>query len=305
MSRLELTKTKPVFAPFVAVQQASFCREISDEQLDALIAGVSDQQADQSNGNQSPPDSGAFEGLEANALSDYRKKKDPSKPGAGAPLQNIVKRMACLVGTELVAMYQASEEQANGASNNIPVVEKPSKPIKPVGESRRKSSMPSQVIQTTVVPAPPSPSNSAMSAMAMDLLASLRSPTPAGFEEALASGVPREIVEYVALYHLQQSVAKKVRESAAAGEILDTANVAQRCRAALSSHNIGQRLLAKCILNQSQGSVSELLSKPKPWEKLTEKGKESFRRIQAWLSDESSIELLRMISPKRAYGGCK
>lgn len=274
---------------------------MSDEHLSALIASVSEQQADQKNSQSSPAMSPTHQ-LDANPINEYRKKKDQTKAAVGAPpLQNVVKRMACLIGTELVAMYQATEEQANGASNNEPV----EKPSKTTSESRRKSAIANTVAAVSSVTSPPSPPNSVMAAMAMDLLASLRTPTPAGFEEALASGVPREVVEYVALYHLQQSVAKKVRESAAEGEILDTATVAQRCRVALSTHNIGQRLLAKCILNQSQGSVSELLSKPKPWEKLTEKGKESFRRIQAWLSDESSIELLRLISPKRAYGGCK
>jgi hypothetical protein len=50
-----------------------------------------------------------------------------------------------------------------------------------------------------------------------------------------------------------------------------------RVRELLSVHNIGQRLFAKYVLGLSQGTVSELLSKPKSWEKLTEKGRDSYR----------------------------
>ena len=50
----------------------------------------------------------------------------------------------------------------------------------------------------------------------------------------------------------------------------------------MSVHNIGQRLFAKYVLGLSQGTVSELLSKPKSWDKLTEKGRDSYRyRIQS------------------------
>jgi hypothetical protein len=58
-------------------------------------------------------------------------------------------------------------------------------------------------------------------------------------------------------------------------ESLNTADIAQKVRDLLSIHNIGQRVFAKYILGLSQGTVSELLSKPKHWDKLTEKGRES------------------------------
>ena len=52
---------------------------------------------------------------------------------------------------------------------------------------------------------------------------------------------------------------------------------------------------------QSQGSLSELLSKPRHWSKLTDKGREAFRRIYAWLSDDKAIELLCSLSPRRIW----
>ena len=40
------------------------------------------------------------------------------------------------------------------------------------------------------------------------------------------------------------------------------------------------------ILGLSQGSVSDMLSRPKPWSKLTQKGREPFIRMQLWLLDQ-------------------
>lgn len=40
------------------------------------------------------------------------------------------------------------------------------------------------------------------------------------------------------------------------------------------------------MLGLSQGSVSDMLSRPKPWSKLTQKGREPFIRMQLWLNGE-------------------
>jgi predicted transcriptional regulator len=66
----------------------------------------------------------------------------------------------------------------------------------------------------------------------------------------------------------------------------------------LSVHNIGQRVFAKYILGLSQGTVSELLSKPKHWSKLTEKGRESYRKMHAWASSDESIGTLKALGPR-------
>jgi hypothetical protein len=54
-----------------------------------------------------------------------------------------------------------------------------------------------------------------------------------------------------------------------------------------------------CPKFKSQGSLSELLSKPRPWHKLTDKGRDSFRRIFGWISDDVAIELLCQLSPRK------
>ncbi|XP_055389119.1 homeobox protein cut-like isoform X2 [Condylostylus longicornis] len=80
---------------------------------------------------------------------------------------------------------------------------------------------------------------------------------------------------------------------------LDTLYISRRVRELLSVHNIGQRIFAKYILGLSQGTVSELLSKPKPWDKLTEKGRDSYRKMHAWACDDAAILLLKSLIPKK------
>ena len=59
----------------------------------------------------------------------------------------------------------------------------------------------------------------------------------------------------------------------------------------------------------SQGSVSELLSKPKPWNMLSIKGREPFIRMQLWLSDPQNIDKIQAVKSekkaqrKRPLGG--
>lgn len=50
--------------------------------------------------------------------------------------------------------------------------------------------------------------------------------------------------------------------------------------------------------------MSELLSKPRVWHKLTDKGREAFRRIYGWLCDDVAIELLCTMSPRRVAMPC-
>ncbi|KAG5894191.1 hypothetical protein JTB14_037755 [Gonioctena quinquepunctata] len=86
-----------------------------------------------------------------------------------------------------------------------------------------------------------------------------------------------------------------------ASQNLDTLHISRKVRELLSIHNIGQRLFAKYVLGLSQGTVSELLSKPKPWDKLTEKGRDSYRKMHAWACDDNAILLLKSLIPKKDH----
>ncbi|GAA6072491.1 homeobox protein cut-like 1 [Tachysurus ichikawai] len=76
---------------------------------------------------------------------------------------------------------------------------------------------------------------------------------------------------------------------------LDTYSISQRVRQVLSDNNLGQRLFGEAVLGLTQGSVSDLLTRPKPWHRLSVKGREPFVRMQQWLNDTNSIHNLREI----------
>ena len=47
------------------------------------------------------------------------------------------------------------------------------------------------------------------------------------------------------------------------------------------------------MLGLSQGSVSEIMNKPKPWHMLSIKGREPYIRMQLWLEDPLNVEKLK------------
>lgn len=82
-------------------------------------------------------------------------------------------------------------------------------------------------------------------------------------------------------------------------EQLDTAEIAFQVKEQLLKHNIGQRVFGHYVLGLSQGSVSEILARPKPWRKLTVKGKEPFLKMKQFLSDEQNVLALRTIQVRQ------
>uniref|UniRef100_A0A0X3NK60 CUT domain-containing protein n=1 Tax=Schistocephalus solidus TaxID=70667 RepID=A0A0X3NK60_SCHSO len=81
---------------------------------------------------------------------------------------------------------------------------------------------------------------------------------------------------------------------------LDPARIAAAVRKTLNRWGIGQRIFAQRVLNLSQGTVSELLSKPKSWSRLTEKGRSSYRRMAEWLNNPDSVRELRKFVQQEA-----
>uniref|UniRef100_A0A8C9KJK1 Homeobox protein cut-like n=1 Tax=Panthera tigris altaica TaxID=74533 RepID=A0A8C9KJK1_PANTA len=84
-----------------------------------------------------------------------------------------------------------------------------------------------------------------------------------------------------------------IQEIVAMSPELDTYSITKRVKEVLTDNNLGQRLFGESILGLTQGSVSDLLSRPKPWHKLSLKGREPFVRMQLWLSDPHNVEKLR------------
>ncbi|XP_056140772.1 homeobox protein cut-like 1 [Lampris incognitus] len=83
------------------------------------------------------------------------------------------------------------------------------------------------------------------------------------------------------------------------GDDMDTAEIARQVKEQLIKHNIGQRIFGHYVLGLSQGSVSEILARPKPWNKLTIRGKEPFHKMKQFLSDEQNILALRSIQGRQ------
>jgi hypothetical protein len=104
---------------------------------------------------------------------------------------------------------------------------------------------------------------------------------------------------------LQERVQKNIYRLG--NRALKTGEVARQAKRLMTAYNIGQRLFAKHVMNRvvkSQGSLSELLSKPREWHKHTDKGREAFRRLFGWICDDKAIELLCSLSPRRVSMPC-
>ncbi|XP_055511771.1 homeobox protein cut-like 2 isoform X4 [Leucoraja erinacea] len=94
-----------------------------------------------------------------------------------------------------------------------------------------------------------------------------------------------------------------IQEMVAMSSELDTYTITKKVKEVLTDNNLGQRLFGESILGLTQGSVSDLLSRPKPWHKLSLKGREPFVRMQLWLNDPFNVEKLRDMKKmeKKAY----
>lgn len=97
--------------------------------------------------------------------------------------------------------------------------------------------------------------------------------------------------------------AHSVYELAALTQDLDTQAMTTKIKEVLLANNIGQKIFGEAVLGLSQGSVSELLSKPKPWHMLSIKGREPFIRMQLWLSDPRNIEHIQRLKTERREAG--
>lgn len=73
---------------------------------------------------------------------------------------------------------------------------------------------------------------------------------------------------------------------------INTDDLVRRIKDVLSQYSISQRLFGECVLGLSQGSVSDLLARPKPWHLLTQKGREPFIRMQMFADDPEAVPKL-------------
>ena len=73
---------------------------------------------------------------------------------------------------------------------------------------------------------------------------------------------------------------------------INTLELVQIIKDILSRFSISQRHFGEKILGLSQGSVSDILARPKPWDLLTQKGREPFIRMRLFLDDGNAMKQL-------------
>uniref|UniRef100_A0A1I7TXF5 One cut domain family member n=1 Tax=Caenorhabditis tropicalis TaxID=1561998 RepID=A0A1I7TXF5_9PELO len=76
---------------------------------------------------------------------------------------------------------------------------------------------------------------------------------------------------------------------------IDTKDLCRRIAIELKDNSIPQSVFAEKILCRSQGTLSDLLSNPKPWDKL-KSGRKTFLRMQNWLNQslDKKMAILEM-----------
>ncbi|KAM9821414.1 homeobox protein cut-like 2 isoform 1-T1 [Syngnathus typhle] len=157
-------------------------------------------------------------------------------------------------------------------------------------------------------PSPPlSPAEGQPSPLVEPVSLSLESSKENQQPESLVLGLPpqpeggKSTSSLIALHHPANPLG--IQELVAMSSELDTYAITKKVKEVLTDNNLGQRLFGETILGLTQGSVSDLLSRPKPWHKLSLKGREPFVRMQLWLNDPHNVEKLRAMKKmeKKAY----
>ncbi|KAA8578925.1 hypothetical protein FQN60_017519 [Etheostoma spectabile] len=144
---------------------------------------------------------------------------------------------------------------------------------------------------------PPSPAESHPSPLVEPVSHSLESSKENQQPESLGLGLPphpaggKSTPSLMALH--QPTNPLGIQELVAMSSELDTYAITKKVKEVLTDNNLGQRLFGETILGLTQGSVSDLLSRPKPWHKLSLKGREPFVRMQLWLNDPHNVDKLR------------
>jgi len=85
---------------------------------------------------------------------------------------------------------------------------------------------------------------------------------------------------------------------------MDTKQVAEDILAVLKRYSIPQSVFANKILGRSQGTLSDLLRNPKPWDKL-KAGRETFRRMEQWLQQPEMKRVTELQQATRMAGSMK
>ncbi|THD19770.1 Homeobox protein cut [Fasciola hepatica] len=73
---------------------------------------------------------------------------------------------------------------------------------------------------------------------------------------------------------------------------LDTDILRTQVKEVLRQNGVSQRIFGEIILGMCQASVSDMLSKPRPWSQLTEKARLPYVRMHIWLNQPNRMDAL-------------
>uniref|UniRef100_A0A183EPR6 CUT domain-containing protein n=1 Tax=Gongylonema pulchrum TaxID=637853 RepID=A0A183EPR6_9BILA len=84
-------------------------------------------------------------------------------------------------------------------------------------------------------------------------------------------------------------IAPKIRKA----PLTDTAELVRQVRSRLHTNGISQKVFGDVVLGVSPGGVSELLTKPKPWEHLSPRARDLYLVMNDWLDEPNGITRLQ------------
>ncbi|XP_071034811.1 homeobox protein cut-like 1 isoform X2 [Parasteatoda tepidariorum] len=240
------------------------------------------------NENDKPPDLIKENHKSPSSDSTPVKVKTEENGSGGYPLQSV-DSFGTMLGQEIVRDYAQTVAKEE-------VCSRPSSPVSKNSDGYPPSSAASTISQEDRKPTPPVLDGTMDNPPSPPINLTSERSSPSGNSQSIKE-VTSPVSDNSSLSKLQDCLRQNIDKYA--NETLNTLNIARCVRELLSVHNIGQRLFAKFVLGLSQGTVSELLSKPKPWDKLTEKGRDSYRKMHAWASDDKCIGMLKSLVPRR------
>jgi antitoxin component of RelBE/YafQ-DinJ toxin-antitoxin module len=108
-----------------------------------------------------------------------------------------------------------------------------------------------------------------------------------------------------ALAEVNHSLPSDMKAVMAGVDDLDTRDVAVRVHDLLATHHISQAVFSEHIVGLTQGALSNLLNKPKPWASLQTTGRQPYLRMKLWLDsdgfDKRLAALLKIQHDKRGH----
>lgn len=219
--------------------------------------------------------------------------------GSSSPsLPSQMKEFTQSLGEEIAVTYQQKNSPKESMKNGVSATTSPTFSPKKENEQKSPSSVDSGDIPPQTPCSPPNDiSNVFLRSPSTSEMIRIPRQSPHFFHPAFNNSQLMVNFMNLGMNYNNNNNSPKPDTNGCQG--LDTSMVAKTVRELLSIHNIGQRLFAKHVLGLSQGTVSELLSKPKSWDKLTEKGRESYRKMHNWATDDRNIMALKAISPKK------